>query len=89
MLAKLARQIVELPLGAATLELPVVDRADPGRIIAAIFEPLQPVEQPLRDVARADNSNDSTHSLSSSYAQAAPCMQNLCIPVNDQSISEA
>ena len=42
-------EIVELALGAAAVELAVVDRADAGAVIAAIFEPLQPVEQPLRD----------------------------------------
>ena len=48
--AELAREIVELALGAAALELAIVDRADAGGVIAAIFEPLEPVEQPLRDV---------------------------------------
>ena len=48
---ELAREIVELALGPPPLELAIVDGANPGRIIAAIFEPLQPVEQPLRDVA--------------------------------------
>jgi hypothetical protein len=34
----------------------------PGRVIAAIFEPLQPVEQPLRDFGSvADDSDDSAH----------------------------
>ncbi len=47
--AELAREIVELALGAAALELAVVDRADAGAVIAAIFEPLEAVEQPLRD----------------------------------------
>jgi hypothetical protein len=48
---QLAREIVELALGPPPLELAVVDRADAGRVIAAIFEPLEPVEQPLRDIA--------------------------------------
>ena len=45
-----AREIVELALGAAAVELAVVDRANAGGVIAAIFEPLQPIEQALRDV---------------------------------------
>ena len=54
-------EIVELALGAAPLELAVVDRADAGGIIAAIFEPLEAVEQPLRDVRLADDPDNSAH----------------------------
>src|SRR4051812_41740912 len=43
---KLSREIVELSLGTAAHELAMVDRADAGAVIAAIFEPLQPVIQP-------------------------------------------
>ena len=56
-----AREIVELALGAAPLELAVIDRADAGAIIAAIFEPLEAVEQPLRDVALPDDADNSAH----------------------------
>ncbi len=49
---QLARKIVELAFGAAALELAILHGADSGAVIAAIFEPLQPVEQsrarPLR-----------------------------------------
>ena len=57
------RQIVELAFGAAPLELAIVDGADPRRVIAAVFEALEPVEQPLRDVAPADESDNSTQAL--------------------------
>ncbi len=59
---ELTRKIVELALRPPPLELAADDGADAGRVIAAIFEPLEPVEQPLRDVAFADNSNDPAHS---------------------------
>src|SRR5207248_2652483 len=50
MLGKLTRQIVELALGPAPLKIAVVDGTDAGRIVAAIFEALEAVEQPARDV---------------------------------------
>ena len=60
---ELAREIVELALGAPADELAVVDRADTGGIVAAIFEALQPVEQPLSDVRFPDNSDNPAHTL--------------------------
>ena len=66
---ELALQIVELALGAAALEPAVVDRAEAGRIIAAIFEPLEPVEQPLRDVAGSDDPDNSAHSINAFLAK--------------------
>ena len=60
---ELTREIVELALGPAPHELAVVDRADAGQIIAAIFEPLEPVEQPLSDVRVPDNPDNSAHTL--------------------------
>ena len=38
-------EIVELALGAAALDAAVDQRRDAGRIIAAIFEPAQPLDQ--------------------------------------------
>ena len=58
---ELAREIVELALGPPALELAIIDRADARGIITAIFEPLQPIEQPLRDVRRADNPDNPAH----------------------------
>ena len=46
---QLALQIVELALGPAALEARRRRRCDAGAVIAAIFEPPEPVEQPLRD----------------------------------------
>ena len=50
---ELAREIVELALGAAPFELAVDDRADPGRIIAAIFEPPEALDQPVGNLITA------------------------------------
>jgi hypothetical protein len=60
---ELAGKIVELPFGAPPRELSMVDRADAGRVITAIFEALEPVEQPLRDITRSDNSDNSAHAM--------------------------
>src|SRR5262245_51668937 len=61
LLAQLPGEIVELPFGAATNELTMIDRADAGTVVAAIFEPLQAVIEPLGYLALADNSDDSAH----------------------------
>jgi len=71
MLGELARQIVELALGAAPFELAALDRADAGRIVAAIFEALQPVEQALRDVRFADDPDDPAHASRISFNRCA------------------
>ena len=64
---QLAREVVELALGPAALELAVVDGADAGAVIAAIFEPLEPVEQALRDSLFADDADDSAHVISAAF----------------------
>ena len=58
---ELTREIFELPLRPAADELAVIDGADTGGVVAAILEPLQAVEQPLRDVAIPNNPYDSAH----------------------------
>ena len=40
------REVGELALGAAALDAAVDQGRDPGRIIAAVFEPPQPLDQP-------------------------------------------
>ena len=62
--AQLAREVVELSLGAAAGEVALIDRADAGAVIAAIFEALQAIEQALRNDFLADNSNDPAHAPS-------------------------
>ena len=58
---QLGCEIIQLALGAAAVELAAVDGADAGAVIAAIFEALQPIEQPLRDGGFSDNSDNSAH----------------------------
>jgi hypothetical protein len=54
-------EIAELALRPAPVDPAAIQGGDAGRVIAAIFEPFQPVEQPLGDVFPADNANDSAH----------------------------
>ena len=65
----------------------------PGRIIAAIFEPLEAVEQALRDVALADNPDNSAHSLlgrlsghSLAEALAQPAMPFLLVALDRKAV---
>src|SRR6185369_11361434 len=64
---KLTGEVVELPLGPPTLELAVVDGADARGIIAAILQPLEAVEQPLRDVGLTDDADNPAHGLCNSF----------------------
>ncbi len=70
-------QVVELALGPATLERAVFKRADARRVVAAIFEPLEPVEQPPGNILVTDDANNSAHSIpppsrSSAHGTAEP-----------------
>ena len=68
-----AREIVELALGTAAIELAALNRADAGHVIAAIFEALQTVEQALRHRFATDDPDNSAHvtACPSSPARAA------------------
>ena len=39
----------------------MIDGADPGAVIAAIFHTLEPVDEAIRDGFGADDTDDSTH----------------------------
>src|SRR5579883_3332096 len=54
-------EVVELALGAAALDLAVDQRRDPRRLIAAVFETAQPVDEERRHLALADDSDDAAH----------------------------
>jgi transcriptional regulator with AAA-type ATPase domain len=54
-------EIIELPLGAAADQLAVLDRANARRVIAAILHAPQPVDEAIRHLGLADNSDDSAH----------------------------
>ena len=58
---ELAREVVELALRAPPVQPALVDRADARRIIAAIFQPLEPVEQPFSDAGLPNDPDDSAH----------------------------
>jgi hypothetical protein len=58
-------QVDQLALGAAARSSRLDDRGDAGRVIAAIFQPLQAVEQPIGNGVIAQDSNDSTHEVCS------------------------
>ncbi len=63
---ELLGQPVELALGADGLEAALAHHGDARRVVAAVLEPAQAVDEPRHDVARADVSDDSTHG-------ATPC----------------
>src|SRR3954470_13723475 len=60
---QLARKLIELSLGPAADEPAVIDRADARRIRTTIFEALESVEQPPRNIRSPDNPNNSAHTL--------------------------
>ena len=66
-------QVVELPLGPATDQLAVLNRADTGAVVAAVFHPAHPVDKTLRNGLVADNTDNSAHGSHSpnSYASGA------------------
>ena len=55
-------QLVEVSDGADVVEALVLDEAEPGRVIAAVLEPLEPLEQKLLRSPRAHVSDDPAHS---------------------------
>jgi hypothetical protein len=59
--AEFAAKIVEIALGAAALERAPRNGADPGAVVAAIFEPAQPFEQARRDCFAPYNGDNSAH----------------------------
>ena len=58
---ELRDEIDQLARGAAADQLAVDDGADARAVIAAIFHPPQAIDQPVRDLFLADNTDDSTH----------------------------
>ena len=55
------RQVAQLADVAADGDAAVLDDGDARRIVAAIFQPAQPVHDDLGGVARADVANDAAH----------------------------
>ena len=55
------QKLADLPGALVHVERAVIDDGDAGGIIAAIFEPPQPLHQDRRRVARPDISDDPAH----------------------------
>src|ERR1700733_1547322 len=64
-------QILELALGAPPLQAPVFERRHASGIVAAIFEPLQRIDNRARDRPGPENPDDATHGKSSVRIVAA------------------
>jgi hypothetical protein len=54
-------EILEFALGTAADQLAVLNGADAGGVIAAIFHPPQSFDQPASDLFLANDSDDSAH----------------------------
>ena len=54
-------EVDELAAGPAAFEVPVLERGDPGGIVAAVFEPLQRIHDLWRDRPLAENADDPAH----------------------------
>src|SRR5262249_37144450 len=64
LLAQHGVQVVELPDGAAHLDVMIADRRQPGRVVAAVLELAQSGDENGRGFPRTDVSDDSTHGAS-------------------------
>ena len=56
-------EIFQLAFGAAALETVAFQRRDPGRIVAAIFQPLERIHQLLRDRSASQNADNAAHAV--------------------------
>ena len=56
-----ASRLASLPPARRRVELPVLERGDAGGIVAAIFEPLQRIDDQRRDRLAAQNADDAAH----------------------------
>ncbi len=56
-------QVLELALGAPAIEMAVLDGGDTCRVIAAIFEPPQRVDEIARHRLLPENADDAAHAL--------------------------
>ena len=55
------REIDQLALSPATVEIAAMNGTDSGRIIAPVFQPFQPAQQAVRHRITTQNADDSTH----------------------------
>ena len=67
---ELLDQTVELALGLDRVELAVAHHHHAGRVVAAVLEPAQAVDQQRHDLALTEISDDAAHAFSSALACA-------------------
>ena len=67
-------QIAELARRASADQLSAIERADTGRIIAAIFHAAQAIDETLRNLILANDADNSTHGL------GTPCLEGVGNP---------
>ena len=60
-LGELDLEVAQLALGAPALQPPVLQRGDAGGIVAAVFEPLQRLDDLRRDRRLAEDADDAAH----------------------------
>ena len=78
-------QIVELALGAPADQFALVERADPGAVIAAVFHPAQAIDQPFCNGFCPDDPDNSAHAP---YSPIGCVARDLAVP-DGQSIGPA
>ncbi len=75
--ASLAREVAQLALRTPSRDLAILERCDTGGIVAAVFQPLQGVDDQACDGLTPDNPNNSTHasmvSLAGREGATPPC----------------
>ena len=64
-------QVLELALGAPAVEVAVLDGGDPRRVVAAVLEPPQGVDEVARDRLLPENADDPAHASNSLVS--CPC----------------
>ncbi len=72
LLGEQAFQVAQLALGAAALDMAVLHRGDAGRVIAAIFEAPQRIDEAVGDRRFSQDSNDSAHVQTCGPSKGAP-----------------
>ena len=70
--ASLASRFLELALGAPAFELAVLERRHASRIVAAVFEALQRIDDRARDRPRSQNANNPAHVSSPQLCSSEP-----------------
>jgi hypothetical protein len=77
---ELLLEIAQLAAGAKARELALLERGDSGRVVAAIFQPLQRLDQGGRDRLASENADDAAHENVSSV-EAPRCEQTSPFPL--------